>query len=63
MTRYEWFNDPEFTRLYMGRPNYNFQYRVVEDEVILAMNSTPAAGHFELAIEKIGRASCRERVS
>lgn len=51
LTRYEWFNDPEFTRLYLGRPNYNFQYKVVEDEIIMAMNSTPATGHFELGIE------------
>lgn len=51
MIRYEWFNEPEFTQLYLGRSAHNFQYKVVEDEVLLAMHSSPATGHFELAIE------------
>jgi len=54
LTRYEWFNDPEFTRLYLGRSAHNFQYKVVEEEVFLAMHSTPASGHFELAVETVG---------
>jgi len=48
--RHVWFNDPDFTRLYLGRPAA-LRYRQVEEEVLLACQSTVASGLAELAIE------------
>jgi RimJ/RimL family protein N-acetyltransferase len=48
--RHEWFNDPEFTRLYLGRPTL-IPYRQVEDEVLYATSPMISSGLFELAIQ------------
>jgi RimJ/RimL family protein N-acetyltransferase len=50
VTRHVWFNDADFTRLYLGRPAA-MSYRQVEEEVLLACQSTVASGLVELAIE------------
>jgi RimJ/RimL family protein N-acetyltransferase len=49
-TRHAWFNDPDFTRLYLGRPAA-LRYKQVEEEVLLACQPTAASGLAELAIE------------
>lgn len=47
--RYGWFNDPEFTKLYLGRPTCT-NYRQIEQEVMLAMEPIVTSGLFELAV-------------
>ena len=50
--RYHWFNDAEFTRLYLGRPLFT-SYRQVEDEILLSTYPTLSTGLYELAIQTV----------
>lgn len=50
--RYHWFNDAEFTRLYLGRPLFT-SYRQVEDEIVLSTYPTLSTGLYELAIQTV----------
>jgi len=50
--RSTWFNDPEFTRLYLGRPT-GTPYQQVEEEVRFAMLPLATSGLLEYAIETI----------
>jgi RimJ/RimL family protein N-acetyltransferase len=50
--RYEWFNDAEFSRLYIGKSVYT-SYEQVENEVRVAMQPTPYSGLMELAIQTV----------
>ncbi len=50
--RYHWFNDPEFTRLYLGRPLFT-SYRQVEEEILFSTYSTLSTGLYELAIQTV----------
>ena len=47
--RHEWFNDPQFTRLYLGRPTY-ITYKQIEEEVKFAALPASYTGMFELAL-------------
>jgi len=51
--RYQWFNDPEFTRLYLGRSTLT-PYRQVEEEILLSSSTALSTGLFELSIQTIG---------
>lgn len=53
LPRFEWFTDAEFTKLYLGKAQHAVQYRLMEAEVLYAMNSTALSGHFELAIQTV----------
>ena len=48
--RNAWFNDPEFTRLYLGRPS-GTPYAQVEEEVRFAMLPSASSGLLEYAVE------------
>lgn len=50
--RYNWFNDPEFTRLYLGRPGYT-SYRQVEEEIMFSTYPSISTGVCELAIQTV----------
>lgn len=50
MTRWEWFQDPQFSRLYLGRGFPPLRYKTVEDEVLAAMDADPLRGYFEAAV-------------
>jgi len=51
-TRFGWFNDPEFTRLYIGRPTPT-SYEQVENEVKYSFQPMAYSGLMELAIETL----------
>ncbi|OPY84096.1 MAG: Spermidine N(1)-acetyltransferase [Smithella sp. PtaU1.Bin162] len=51
--RYQWFNDPEFTKLYLGRPATT-SYRQIEEEIGLSTSSPLSTGLFELSIRTAG---------
>ncbi|MGV8057811.1 MAG: GNAT family N-acetyltransferase [Smithellaceae bacterium] len=48
--RYNWFNDPEFTKLYLGRLT-STPYRQVEEEILFAAHPAISTGLCELAIQ------------
>ena len=48
--RYNWFNDPELTRLYLGRFSL-MSYRQVEEEIIFSTYPYLSTGLYELAIQ------------
>lgn len=50
--RYNWFNDPELTRLYLGRPSLT-SYRQVEEEILISTYPYLSTGLYELAIQTI----------
>ncbi len=50
--RYNWFNDPEFTRLYLGRSAFT-SYRQVEEEILFSTYPVVSTGLCELAIQII----------
>lgn len=50
--RYNWFCDPEFMRLYLGRPVLT-SYRQVEEEIIFATYPAISTGLCELALQTI----------
>jgi len=54
MTRWEWFQDPQFSRLYLGHGFPPLAYKAVEDEVLAAMESGALKGYFEVAVETTG---------
>lgn len=51
-SRYNWFNDPELTRLYLGRSSLT-SYRQVEEEILFSTYPFISTGLYELAIQTI----------
>jgi RimJ/RimL family protein N-acetyltransferase len=50
--RYNWFNDLEFTRLYLGKPMPT-SYRQIEEEIMFSTYPAISTGLYELAIQTI----------
>ncbi len=51
-SRYEWFNNPEFTRLYLGR-SLPVSFEQTENEVKFSQHATALSGHMELSIQAL----------
>lgn len=48
--RYAWLQDTDSCRLYLGHATPAITYKSVESDILIAMNSSPAAGFIELAV-------------